>query len=432
MLQLIDTRPDIHVQQSEYTRLLGYPNDYRMGERARELADWATRWCAENGKPWIYARQSDGLELADGRLQLNGTWFASRQLHDQLVAARAHGAMLVVVSAGRECEEKARQLWQEGKPDEYFFLEAYASALVEHLITLTGGRICSWAEQNGMAVLPHCSPGYSGWDISDQIKLWELIRPTNGHGLPGELHVMDTGMLRPKKSLLAVFGITRHVDKVRSFANLIPCENCSLATCQYRRVPYQHSLPRIEDVRRLPGERPERANAAFINSSRLNHNAKYSVNPRALRKWSQERLQLRFLEDRSVEAWFRYEGTTCSNMGRPLEFHYHVTLGSSESGYKITETRCIPAPDDTGHRHMCEYLSNAESLINRIADEKPLLGRPLNDVLSWERIHSPSGCYCDADRRAHKWGLVLEVIHYTLVQNEQATRHPGQMAAILE
>ena len=33
--------------------------------------------------------------------------------------------------------------------------------------------------------------------------------------IPGTLEVLESGMLRPKKSLLAVFGLTRHVDRVR-------------------------------------------------------------------------------------------------------------------------------------------------------------------------------------------------------------------------
>ena len=77
--------------------------------------------------------------------------------------------------------------------------------------------------------------------MCDQTKLWELIRPEAGGRLPGELDVLDTGMLRPKKSLLAVFGLTRHLDKARSFAELVPCENCSLAGLP---VP-PRALPRI-------------------------------------------------------------------------------------------------------------------------------------------------------------------------------------------
>ena len=63
--------------------------------------------------------------------------------------------------------------------------------------------------------------------------------------------------------------------------------------------------------------------------------------------------------------------------------------------------------------------------MHSIATEKPLLGRPLNDVLAWARMPNPSGCYCDLERRLHKWGLVFEVIHFALVQREKEGRMNG-------
>jgi hypothetical protein len=425
MFELIETAPDSQVQESEYKRLLGLPGHYVMEGRCRELADNTRRWYAQNGKPWIYARQMEDVELAGQRLTVNSTVLSSRQLHDNFNTAQAHSAVLTAVSAGTECEEKAREFWQDGKPDEYFFMEIFGSAVVEHLVTVASGRICGWADQQAMVALPHYSPGYTGWDVSDQIKLWGLIRQTTGRELPGHLSVMDTGMLRPKKSLLALFGITRHLDKVRAFTNLVPCESCSLPNCQYRRTPYLQPLPQIEDMRRLESTRP-------ANPSGLRHDAKYSINFKALRKWSQERLQLKERDDGSIEARFRYEGTTCSNMGHPLEFEYHILLGPVHTSHTIIEATCQPAPGDTGHALQCEYLKNAESFMSRIDSEKHLRGQPLNDVLAWARPYSPSGCYCDEDRRAHKWGLVFEVIHYALVQREKALSGHGQAAALRE
>jgi hypothetical protein len=413
MLELIETNPPVNVQESEYKRLLGYPKNHTLDGRPRELADWARQWFSENGKPWFYTRQINALELKNEKLRIAGTEFSSKQLHDQFVEAQADNAVLVAVSAGRECEEHARQLWRESKPDEYFFMEMFGSAVVEHLVTVASGRICGWADQNGMAALPHYSPGYSGWDISDQIKLWNLIRQNGAAHFDGKLEVMESGMLQPKKSLLGVFGVTRHLDKVRNLATLIPCENCSLPVCQYRRTPYRHAPPQLEDVRALLSKVLRNAGTRN-NDSVLKADAKYTINPRALEKWSKERLQLDLLRDGSVEARFHYDGTTCSNMGRALEFDYRVKLAPPEDHYRILEMHCAPAPGDTGHQFQCEYLTNTETFMRSIADERPLLGNPLNDVLTWERSWNPSGCYCDAERRAHKWGLVFEVIHYAL------------------
>ncbi len=423
MFELIESRPDCNVQEAEYKRLLGFPASYVLEGRPRLLADEARQWYAQHGRPWLYVRQIDGLKLDGQRLHFNGTAFSSQQLHDNFDDAQAHGALLAVVSAGAECEERARAFWQEGKPDEYFFMEMYGSAVVEHLITVASGRICDWADGQGMVALPHYSPGYSGWDVADQTKLWDLIRHGNGSSFPGELTVMDTGMLKPKKSLLALFGLTRHVERVRHLAKLIPCENCSLSPCQYRRSPYRNSPPQIEDVRRLQSAAPPEA-----SPSGLSQDATYSVNQKALRKWTRERLQLTVRPDGCVEARFRYEGTTCSNMGRPIQYDYDILLGPASDKHRILESSCHPAPGDTGHALQCEYLKDGALLMRSIDRETPLRGQPLNDVLAWERPYNPSGCYCDADRRFHKWGLVFEVIHFALVQREKESsgaRQPG-------
>jgi hypothetical protein len=63
---------------------------------------------------------------------------------------------------------------------------------------------------------------------------------------------------------------------------------------------------------------------------------------------------------------------------------------------------------------MCQFVANPAPLMEAIAQEKPLLGQPLQQALAWRRPSAPAGCYCDAASRAHKWGLVLETIHYAL------------------
>jgi hypothetical protein len=191
-----------------------------------------------------------------------------------------------------------------------------------------------------------------------------------------------------RKSLLAVFGITRQSAGVRPLREVVACQGCSLAECQYRRTPYHAPLP------------------------------PHQVNVKALQRWARERLVLKPREDGSLDAAFRYEGTTCTNMGRPLAFEYRVRLGRGEDGYPIREQQCVPAPGDTGHMHMCRYLDQRDALMSAIEREKPLAGRPLRDVLSWTRPPCSAGCYCDPDAREHKWGLVLETIQYALARRE--------------
>jgi hypothetical protein len=416
VIELIDTLPDVNVQPAEYKRLLGYPPDHTLDGRARELIDWARTWYAKHGRPWVYARHAEQIQFENGSVSIEGAAFTSSRLQSTLLQAQAHAAVMVAVSAGPELEQEAQRLWREEKPDEYFFLEVYGSAVVEHLTTMTGARLCAWAENQEQAVLPHYSPGYPEWDIAQQSLLLQLIRQTQKQSLPGSIEVLETGMLRPKKSLLAVFGLTRHTEHIRRLTDLIPCESCSFLTCQYRRAPYQRpATPADAEVAAWTASAPVQS---MPTVAPLDRHAKYTVNEKALARWVAERLTLSLLDDGSIEAAFRYDGTTCTNMGRPLAYDYFIKLGPREKGYPILDQRCEPAPGDTGHTFQCRYMNNAEHLIVAIEREQPLLGQALNAVFAWQRPNDLAGCYCEPASRKHKWGLVLETIHYALVQRE--------------
>jgi hypothetical protein len=426
MIQLLDAFPDTNIQPAEYKRLLGYPGDVVLEGRARELADWARHWYARNGQPWVFARECESLSITNGSITIDGATFTSKRLQKTLVDAQAHGAILVAVSAGPELEDEAKKLWTEEKPDEYFFLEIFGSAVVEHLITMTGAKLCAWAEGRGMSVLPHYSPGYPQWDISEQPRLLNLIA-REGVKTPSAIEVLESGMLRPKKSLLAVFGLTNHTELAGRLTDLIPCENCSFNPCQFRRAPYARVSEYSNTLGLLQSEKSaDEVSPAPIG---LDHNAQYVVTAKALARWANERLTLTHHPDGSIEALFRYEGTTCSNMGRALYFDYHLLLGPREEGYPLRKLHCEPTPGNDGYTFMCRFMANAEHLMVAIDHEKPLLGRPLNDVLSWQRPNTGAGCYCEPASRKHKWGLVFETIHFALVQQEKSTAASTQQKA---
>jgi hypothetical protein len=400
MTELVQTSPHVYVAPAEYYRLLGYPRDAELSERAAELAEWAREWYEAHGNPWIYARRAASLSIADGAVEIDGVAFSSSRLRTALQQAEAHTIFLAAAGAGPEAEEEAQKLWREEKPDEYFFLEMFASAVVENLITTAGASLCAWADAHGMAVLPHHSPGYSQWDVAEQGRLLQLIRRNSEVTLPGPLEALDSGALRPKKSQLAVFGITRHLERVAHLADLVPCQQCALTNCQYRRAPYLRARRRLEQESPAPAA------------------STYSINAKALRRWAAERLVLESREDGTLHARFRYDGTTCTNMGRPLAFHYDVVLGPRQEGYPIRCQTCAPVAGDVGHTAMCQYITGASGLMAAIGREQPLAGRPLAEVLTWHRPEAAAGCYCEAASREHKWGLVLETIHYALHNSE--------------
>ena len=414
MIGFRDTAPEVNVLAGEYRRLLGYPVGASLDDRARELEQAARAWYAAHGRPWLHATEVE-MALTPSGLHLGGWHFSPARLRRLLADASADRLVVVAVSAGPEAEAYAAELWAEGKPDEYYFVEMYASAVVEHLVMTAGARLCALADAEGAAVLPHDSPGYPGWDIAEQRSLLGILSSQTVPTSPLAIEALDSGMLRPKKSLLAAFGITRQVDLVRRLADLVPCDECALERCQFRRRPYGRLAPATEST---PDVVDQPRDPAASRADPLVLKASYSVNLKALRRWAAERLTLESHTDGSVHARFRYDGTTCTNMGRPIAWDYEVTLGTRDQGYPIRFQRSAPAAADQGHRSMCRYLSLGDDLMRTIASEAPLTGHRLDDVLTWTRAHAAAGCFCDADSRAYKWGLVFETIHYALAQQE--------------
>ena len=351
----------------------------RLGIATIERRSWATgrvSGISTHGRPWVYAREARELVVGDSSVTIDGVQFTSTRCGTPCSRPAPTGRFSLPSSAGPELEEEAQTRWRDGKPDEYFFLEVYGSAVVEHLVTMAGARLCAWADGEGAAVLPHYSPGYPEWSIDEQAT---SARSDRAGRAPAccRFEVLQSGMLQPKKSLLAVFGLTRHTDRVRRLTDLSPCENCSFIGCQYRRSPYRRAR------RATTPELPPRRESSRRTSIRSSRHATYSVSLKALQRWSRERLTIATSGRRQVDAVFRYEGTTCTNMGRPLKFHYHVTLGPREDGYPIREQSCGPAPGDEGYTSMCRYIRDREALMASIERERPLHGQPLDDVVRW-------------------------------------------------
>ena len=80
MIEIVDTSPDIHVDPAEYRRLLGYPRDHEISERAQELAESAREWYAQHGRPWLYARQVNRIDVDADRICIDGAGFTSQRL----------------------------------------------------------------------------------------------------------------------------------------------------------------------------------------------------------------------------------------------------------------------------------------------------------------------------------------------------------------
>lgn len=226
----------LDVPPTEYSRLLGYPREILPEGQAAILAEGARQWYRSRGTPWVGSASYLIQRMEASRVMVGNLLLTSRTLAARLRKGRAHALVVIGISAGKAVETEVAQLWADERPDAAFMLDTYASAVVEHLLKTTAARLCQWLESEGLTLLPHYSPGFAGWGLGDQSVLLNLLSRADPTAASA-MRLLESGMLDPEKSMLAVWGVTRYGGQVGRFFGLCPCSTCSFSRCAYRRKP---------------------------------------------------------------------------------------------------------------------------------------------------------------------------------------------------
>jgi hypothetical protein len=221
------------IELAELARLLGMPRSRALEGEIAARADGARQWYARHGRPQLLARRAGIAGVGDTEVRLDGgRILGGEAIVRRLSAGRAHAALAVAVTAGPEVDAETERLWANDRPDEAYFLDRLATAVVEILMLRATTWLCREASAASETALAHLSPGCGAWALEAQRELYSWL--SAGAALP-PLEMLDSGMLRPKLSLLAVIGLTRLATAPHATG---ACRACDLARCAYRRAPY--------------------------------------------------------------------------------------------------------------------------------------------------------------------------------------------------
>lgn len=240
------------VPEREYRRLLGLPRRFEPTGDLFAHAQRARAWYADRGRPFLAARRVELSACSTRRVVLaTGDVLESEVLAGRLRAGGAHALVVMAASAGHEAAAEAARSWNDGRPDEGFFLDRFAAAIAEALLRHATATIRAEFLQPGERLLAHCSPGCGKWPLDGQSRLATLLG-ANGSAVvggfasePGEMSLgpvtlLASGALRPQHSMLAALGVTRRIVRRQSAS---PCRRCDLERCRYRRVPHCTDQP---------------------------------------------------------------------------------------------------------------------------------------------------------------------------------------------
>jgi len=214
---------DLEIDAPSIGRLLGYGegNLYNVfSDLIRELLGNASRVCSVKAEYRIFhaAEWNDKAKT----VTLTGVVFRLNDIvYKQL--GKAESIAIFVCTAGPEVEKLARQAMEDGDPLACCIYDIIGSAIAEGAARLLHDKVRKAAELMAMNITNRYSPGYCGWDVSDQYALFALM-PDNSCGVS----LNDSALMSPEKSVSGMIGIGRDV----SF-DPYPCSLCHRTECLF-------------------------------------------------------------------------------------------------------------------------------------------------------------------------------------------------------
>jgi hypothetical protein len=131
---------------------------------------------------------------------------------------------IVVATIGGKITQYLSSLMESKDILRGFIADQIASEIVERWMDNIENELEKLLIQSGIKITNRYSPGYCGWDVSDQHKLFSLL-PNNFCGIK----LTENALMIPIKSVSAVIGIGKNVERKD-----YQCSICDIEFCYKR------------------------------------------------------------------------------------------------------------------------------------------------------------------------------------------------------
>ncbi len=149
----------------------------------------------------------------------------SKSIIDQLKGA-SH-LLLGVVTIGDLLEKKVSELLSQGEYAQALALDAVGTVAVEDFSREVRKLARQEVKEQGFKTSRHFSPGYGGWEVSQQEIIFKSI-PTDNIGV----RLTKGCMMLPQKSLSWVIGVGKEIIIYSEEDN--NCGNCQSKYCNFK------------------------------------------------------------------------------------------------------------------------------------------------------------------------------------------------------
>ncbi len=165
------------------------------------------------------------FETANKSIIVNNTDFHIKHIvFTQL--KKSESVALFLCTAGSEIGVRSRQAMHDRDLLRGYIFDVIGSEIVEAAADLMQAELEKDVADSGMKITNRYSPGYCGWNVEEQHKLFNLI-PDNYCGI----RLTESALMDPVKSVSGIIGIGKNVK-----SNPYTCQMCDMNDCIYRKA----------------------------------------------------------------------------------------------------------------------------------------------------------------------------------------------------
>jgi hypothetical protein len=139
---------------------------------------------------------------------------------------KSDSVALFLCTAGEEIGKRSRKAMHEKDLLRGYIFDVIGSEIAEAAADLMQNDLEKSAAESGIKITNRYSPGYCGWNVSEQHKLFNLI-PYNYCGI----RLTESALMDPEKSVSGIIGLGSNVKR-----NPYTCNMCDMKDCIYRKV----------------------------------------------------------------------------------------------------------------------------------------------------------------------------------------------------
>lgn len=186
-----------------------------------EVLNNAHEYCDIKGG---YAIQKDiAIKRDEKILRINNTDFNIKKIITNQLR-KMDDLALFACTAGPGIGEYSKELMHEGDFIKGYIVDVIGSEIVESAMDKIQSDLEIQMESQGLHITDRYSPGYCGWSVGEQHKLFSFL-PANFCGIT----LTPSSLMQPMKSVSGIIGIGSQVRR-KGYA----CSMCDMVNCIYR------------------------------------------------------------------------------------------------------------------------------------------------------------------------------------------------------